>query len=198
MKPLVIKQRQKAKWFVKTPRQLKLKLFEKGFTQVEVLVSVLVLAIGILGMGTLQMTSLQNSTNSVLRTQAVYFSYEILDRIRANSDAAIASIKTTSIDFGAPTNASSCINNACTAAELLSYDLIEWKCSLGKYSATDNCKTLFDGTNALVELDAGLPEGDGSISINASNEYTITIRWMEDRKDSENPTLTSFVLKGVL
>ena len=172
---------------------------QRGFTQVEVLVSVLVLAIGILGMGTLQLTSLQNSTNSVLRTQAVYLSYEILDRIRANSATAIAALKTSGVGLGAPTATESCIGANCTAAKLLAFDIIEWKCALGKYAEEDVCKDLHATSGSLMNLDSGLPSGDGSISINASNEYTITIQWQEGRSDGENaPPLTSFQLKGVL
>ena len=169
---------------------------QTGFTHIEVLVSVLVLAVGILGMSSLQISSLQNSSRSVLRTQAVYLSYEILDRIRANPEAAIAAIKTSAVTMGAPTATNSCVGATCSQAQLFAFDLLEWKCALGKYASSDACTAL---NNSLLDLNAGLPEGDGSIAINSNNEFTITIRWQEARESTEaNPAYASFELKGVL
>lgn len=161
--------------------------------------SVLVLAVGILGMGGLQITSLQNSSRSVLRTQAVYFSYEILDRIRANPAAAIAAIQNNGVTFTAPTSNTTCVGASCNASQLFAFDLLEWKCSLGKYAAESVCTNLAATAGSLTNLQAGLPEGDGSISIDANNEYTITIRWRES-KDPQTQTAdwVSFQLQGVL
>jgi len=175
------------------------KSFQQGSSLIEVLISILILAVGILGMGGLQLTSLQSSSDSVLRTQAVYMSYEILDRIRANSTAAMTAIKNTSVELGEPSVSESCVTGTCTAAELFAFDILEWKCSLGKYSAAEACKTIVDSGGSLVSLESGLPEGDGSIIINSDNSYTITIQWVEDRDaNAEIVNTTQFELKGVL
>lgn len=59
-----------------------------GFTLMEVLVAVLVLSIGLLGLAGLQLTSLRNNTSAYHRSQATAFAYDILDRMRANREAA--------------------------------------------------------------------------------------------------------------
>lgn len=60
----------------------------RGVGLVEVLVAVLVLAIGLLGIAALQATTLRNSQSSIERTQAVMQTYTILDAMRGNVIAA--------------------------------------------------------------------------------------------------------------
>jgi len=55
-----------------------------GFTLVELMVSVLVLAIGLLGLASLQVTGLGSNHNAYLRTQATLLAQDMADRMRAN------------------------------------------------------------------------------------------------------------------
>src|SRR3954468_10503669 len=64
-------------------------LRERGFTLVEALVALVVLSIGLLGIAGLQLTSLKANHGSATRTQAVYLAYDIIDRMRANRQAAM-------------------------------------------------------------------------------------------------------------
>jgi type IV pilus assembly protein PilV len=57
---------------------------QRGVGLIEVLVAVLVLAVGLLGVAALQAIALRNSQSSLERTQAVVLSYAILDAMRAN------------------------------------------------------------------------------------------------------------------
>lgn len=57
---------------------------------IEVLVAVLILAIGLLGVAALQAAALRNSQSSYERSEAVIQSYSMLDMMRANVDAARA------------------------------------------------------------------------------------------------------------
>ena len=61
----------------------------RGFSLIEVMVAVLVLALGMLGVAAMQAVSLKNSQSSFERSQAVTETYSILDRMRANRPAAI-------------------------------------------------------------------------------------------------------------
>jgi type IV pilus assembly protein PilV len=61
-----------------------------GVTLIEVLIAVLVLAIGLLGMTALQVRTLQNNQSSAMRNQAVVLTYFMLDAMRANRQAALA------------------------------------------------------------------------------------------------------------
>ena len=62
---------------------------QRGFSMVEVLVTVIVLAIGLLGLAGLQAYGLQNNHGAYVRSQASLLSYEIVDSMRANRSAAL-------------------------------------------------------------------------------------------------------------
>lgn len=56
----------------------------RGFSLIEVLIAVLVLAIGLLGLAALQATALRNNQSALERSQGVMNTYTILDAMRAN------------------------------------------------------------------------------------------------------------------
>jgi type IV pilus assembly protein PilV len=57
---------------------------------IEVMISVLVMGIGMLGIAAMQATALRNSQSALERSQAVIQSYTILDAMRANAAVARA------------------------------------------------------------------------------------------------------------
>lgn len=62
----------------------------RGAGLLEVMIAVLILAIGMLGMAALQANALKNSGSSFERTQAVIQAYAILDSMRSNPASARA------------------------------------------------------------------------------------------------------------
>lgn len=65
------------------------RLRQTGFTLIEVLISVLILGIGMLGVAAMQATALRNNQSALQRSQAVIQTYTILDAMRANRNAAV-------------------------------------------------------------------------------------------------------------
>lgn len=63
---------------------------QRGASLLEVLISVLILGIGMLGVAALQATALRNSQSSLERSQAVIQTYAILDAMRVNREQAIS------------------------------------------------------------------------------------------------------------
>lgn len=63
---------------------------QRGATLVEVLIAVLILAVGLLGVAALQASALRNSGSALERSQAVIQTYSILDAMRANRGVARA------------------------------------------------------------------------------------------------------------
>jgi len=57
---------------------------ERGFSIVEVLIALLVLAIGLLGLAALQAQGLRFNHDAYVRTQATNLAYDIVDRMRVN------------------------------------------------------------------------------------------------------------------
>ncbi|MCP5146238.1 MAG: type IV pilus modification protein PilV [Gammaproteobacteria bacterium] len=63
---------------------------QAGFTLIEVMVSVLVLGIGLLGLTALQAQGLRGGSSAQQRTQATLLAYDMIERLRADYPAAIA------------------------------------------------------------------------------------------------------------
>jgi type IV pilus assembly protein PilV len=61
----------------------------KGFTMVEVLVTTVVTLVALAGLATLQVLSLRAADSSLERTQATTLAAEMVERMRANRDAAL-------------------------------------------------------------------------------------------------------------
>ena len=62
---------------------------QSGFTLLEILVAMLVLAIGLLGLAGLTTSSMRNNLSASHRTQATWMAYDIVDRMRANRASAV-------------------------------------------------------------------------------------------------------------
>ena len=58
-----------------------------GFTLVEVLVTLIVVAIGILGLAGLQLANMRSNYSAYLRTQATIAAYDLIDRMRVDPGA---------------------------------------------------------------------------------------------------------------
>lgn len=152
-----------------------------GFTLIEVLIAMVVLAVGLIGLAGLQAASLGNNQSAYNRSQATQLAYDLADRMRANN--APAGIATyTAILPGAATAKANCLTTAgCIPTDMAENDLYEWNCAVA-------------GGCALIA--ATLPNGVGSIAV-VAGVYTITIVWDDDRDGNaaNNPSFqTSFRL----
>ncbi|WP_205343180.1 type IV pilus modification protein PilV [Denitrificimonas caeni] len=61
---------------------------QRGVGLIEVLITVLVLAVGLLGLSALQISSLKNNQSAMQRSLAVVQSYTIVEAIRADTESA--------------------------------------------------------------------------------------------------------------
>ena len=84
---------------------------QRGLSLIEVLIAMLILAIGLLGIAAMQAITLRNSQSAFDRTQAVVLSYAMLDRMRANSAAARAGSYNLAETCTAPTGTATLIQN---------------------------------------------------------------------------------------
>lgn len=152
-----------------------------GYSLIEVMVSVFVMALGILGMTGLQTASLKHSTHSMQRTKAAYLSYEILDRMRANTESTYA------VELDAEPIEQECFSASCTPDELMAFDIAEWKCALGKHGTSPACVALAENQNVLLLTVEALPGGDGSVSCTldtGTKICTVTVQWYEQNGGS--------------
>lgn len=106
---------------------------QKGVGLIEVLVALVVLAIGVLGYVMLQMRALEATAESAQRVQAINIARDLAERIRVNRDGWTFGTTPTSY-LTEMSNASKQINNEdskdcsiefCSGAELADYDVDE-------------------------------------------------------------------------
>ena len=62
---------------------------QAGFSLLEVLIAIAVMALGLLGLAGLQATALKNNHSAYLRSQAALYAYDMIDRLRADRQAAL-------------------------------------------------------------------------------------------------------------
>lgn len=103
----------------------------KGFTIVEVLVAMIILAIGVLGLGILQISSIQNTRGGQLRSQATILAYDIVDSMRANLPAVTAG-NYNAANRVVSNGATQCYGTAsnCSVEEMANADIDRWRASL--------------------------------------------------------------------
>ena len=106
----------------------------RGFSMIEVLVSIVVLSFGLLGMVGLQAAALKNNRDARLQSTAVGFAREMAEMMRAN--AAVGALQTNNPYFGdfsgtglAPGTTSDCLSVGNTCANAMSVanaQMTEW------------------------------------------------------------------------
>ncbi|MCK5830700.1 MAG: type IV pilus modification protein PilV [Methylococcales bacterium] len=160
----------------------------KGFTLIEVLIAMFVLAFGLIGLAAVQMTGLRNNLSAHNRIQATILAYDMADRMRANvadttslANPALSTYNTMVANQAQVKNACKLIANACTSAEMAENDLFEWNRMIAGGVAVE-------GPPAMAALPATLPLGQGTITGTVSGAapnqymmYTITINWDDNR-----------------
>jgi len=62
------------------------KKHQHGFSLIEVLVTAVIMAVGLLAIAGLQLSSIKNAHNALLKTQARYIASSLLNQIRENPD----------------------------------------------------------------------------------------------------------------
>jgi len=134
---------------------------QRGITMVESLVALVVLAVGLLGIASLYVTSLQTGRTALIRTQAVNLVSDMGDRIRANGLAGDA--YDTDEYAGAPAVQNCVVTSNCNAATLAQDDLARW----------------------IEAVEATLPSPVATVTFIAAaaagrpDQYQINVQWQE-------------------
>jgi type IV pilus assembly protein PilV len=159
-------------------------LNQKGISLLEVLVSVIIIAIGMLGIASMLLVSNQANNSSYMKQQAIQNVYNIFDKIRANSQAAvngnynISNIGSTGLPTAVTTPTVMCNAAACTPAQLATYDTWTW----------------------LTKDLSRLPNGCGSITtapspVAGNTTVTVTVQW--DDSPAQNSVGTNSQISTV-
>jgi type IV pilus assembly protein PilV len=139
----------------------------RGFTLIEVLVSLVIMSIGMLGIAKLVLVSSHSNDSAYMRGQATALAYEILDRMRANPAGALA--HNYDIAFGTmPSAPASCDGTGvvCSAQQIAAWDLYTWEQHL----------TTASNTTVPMVRNGALPGGTAQIVTSATSPITATIQ----------------------
>lgn len=153
---------------------------QSGFTMLEVLISMVIIAFGLLGVAGLQAFALKNNQSANLRSAATMLSGDIADRMRANPNAAAFDGSYNQPTLGAYTTAvAACGTTGCTATELAQNDLFEWQ---QRIAAT------LPGGFGIVCVDStphdGLTAATPDCNNTGTTNYVVKIWWTDDRTRS--------------
>jgi type IV pilus assembly protein PilV len=143
-----------------------------GFSLLEVLITIVVVAIGLLGVAGMQVTSIKLNRVAETRSSGVIYVADILDRMRAN--ALNASQYTTGFADAAATDT--------TPAER---DLRDWKAALAKLPGGQGKIEITNTDPLLCELPV----------LSRCSDITVTVRWTESNVTGGSTVPTEFVTK---
>ncbi|MFT6957216.1 MAG: type IV pilus assembly protein PilV [Halieaceae bacterium] len=148
---------------------------QRGFTLIEVLVTFLIIAIGLLGLAGLQLTTLQSQLESYHRAQAILLAEDMANRLRVNAVAARGNAYTDGTDYGTLVPFP-CDPNTQTIA---AYDLCQWNTTLAGQNVTLSTTNVgsINGARGCIENLAGSADGESIIRV--------TVAWMGTAPISE-------------
>lgn len=139
---------------------------QRGISIVESLVALVVIAVGMLGIAGLYLSSLQSSRSAKLRSQAVQLGSSLADRIRSNREGAVFYA---TAGYGAGPAAQDCQTKICTPQQLAQDDLANWIADIRE--ALPGADRV---TGTVVVTDRERPESDN---------YVISVTWREANSD---------------
>ena len=139
--------------------------WQRGISLIESLVAIVVMALGLLGILGVQMRTLADTQTGVRRAHAIRLIEDLSERIKSQPNALgnLGSYARTWDAAGALDTATDCKTNACTPANMVTYDLNRW----------------------LESVRAAMPLGDATVFLPKDNSTTdprqlgVMISWRE-------------------
>ena len=166
---------------------------QRGVGLLEVLIALLVLAIGVLGFAGLQMTALSQSHDANYRVAAVLVAQDAIERMELNlagrgvpidPTAAAGSNEYLSRSWGAASHggdpASTCLDRECSATDMVGWDIAQltWQAAnqlpLGRVLA-DECSFNSNLICVVVSWDGQDPAGcmDGGVNVDVDSKCVV-------------------------
>jgi type IV pilus assembly protein PilV len=142
---------------------------QTGSGLIEALISIFVVSIGFVGYAALQVNGLTAANDSMFRSKAVYLSYQMADRVRANLPGVQAGSYD---DFEGTVSSPGCITSNCTAQQVAQNDFYEWSAEAASLLPSGKGVICLDSTP-----DDGTPADPGCDG--AGSVLSIKLWWSE-------------------
>lgn len=142
---------------------------QTGVTLIEILVTVIILAIGFLGLASVQLMGARNVSASNYRTLATIYAHDMAERMRANQ------VGVSLNSYGSVTSSTATDPGCtvCTPAQMADKDAAEWHQLL-----------------SASPVNGGLPNGSGSVTYDSGTDvHRITVSWSENVRDAVGAAL---------
>ncbi len=139
---------------------------QAGATMIEVLIAIIIFAVGLLGVATTQTLGLTTTQSSLYRSYAAQLSYELIDLMRSNP-AEVDEVASVFLSYDSTDDDSLLAESACSSVAI--------NCTTNQMAQS----SLSYWSNRLESL---LPNGEAQLT-SASGVYTLNIRWEDFRGD---------------
>ncbi len=149
---------------------------QHGVGLVEILVAVVILAVGFLATARMQVTGMRFSQSAYFESQAYFMAGDMLARMRANVDG----VKGESYDglsTAAGVSDPGCLGKLCSPAEIAEQDKYDWSQHLHTADADSSFMPLLPSSTDVP--------AKGSVSRLAGGQYSITIVWADEHANAE-------------
>lgn len=163
---------------------------QQGLTLIEVLVTVVISSIGLMGLVALQFQSIQATSDSGNRSQAIWLFNDLVSRIHANEANSSDYLTANPYVCGATPTVCATYNDGnntvaaqnCTNTQMAAWDLFEIACGAPKANNVfGNAVTYLPGATLQVSC------ADGSAACADGDALSITLQW-NARSDNESIT----------
>ncbi len=173
--------------------QMKTNIKTKGFSLIEVMIALVILAVGILGISILQGTVIKNSTNANQRSVAVSLAQKKIDDLKSfvkltSSDTWTAGASTSNLT--AASLAYSHIDDNKGGAPTGNFDLLAGNITVGNYDYTMNWDvTDYMHTAALTVPSVSTPpSGNSDMKL-----VTVTVAWVDELGEAQDISLSTVI-----
>jgi type IV pilus assembly protein PilV len=133
---------------------------QHGFSMLEILITLVIVAIALLGTAGLQVNAMRMNKGGQFRTQAIFLASDIAERMEANRAEAVLGTYAVAATSAVGAAATLCDAAACSSTQLAAWDISQWGTSI---------------TNLL-------PQPSWSITQTAAGNpstYSIVINWTD-------------------
>jgi len=149
---------------------------ESGFSMLEVMVSLFVIMLGVLGVAGTQLLAISNTEIARYQSLAALLASSMAAEIQGNvaywgTAPGTITVALTGVSGGPAAGSATCISTVCTPAQMAYADLYQWSQGVGT--------TLPSGT-AIISCPSGITPAS----------CTLTLSWQEQNVALNNPTST--------